>query len=58
MAFPLILLILGACWSLVCGGLAFWATHNYKATAITAVSVFLVALVYLGLHMLQEGIGA
>ena len=60
MAFPLIptVLILGACWSLVCGVLAFWATHNYKAMAITAAGVFMVALVYLVLRILQEGVGA
>ena len=60
MAFPLIptVLILGACWSLACGGLTFWATHNYRATAITAVAVFSVALLYLALRILGDVAGA
>lgn len=60
MTLPIIptVLVLGACFGLLGGGLTFWATHNYRATAITAISVFTVALVYLALSVLQKFSGA
>ena len=53
---PLIptVLILGACFGIIGSGLTFWATHNYRATVITGVSVFAVALLYLALSVLQK----
>ena len=60
MALPLIptVLIVGAIFGLIGGGGVFWMTHNLKAVAITAASIFSVALVYLILRILQQGVGA
>ncbi len=59
MALPLIptVLIVGAIFGLIGGGGVFWMTRNLKAVAITAASVFSVALLYLTLRILQEGVG-
>ena len=58
MALPLIptVLIIGAFFGLIGGGFIFWATHNFKAVAITAASIFSVALLYLALYILRYGV--
>ena len=59
MALPLIptMLILGVLFGLIGGGGVFWMTRNLKAVAITAASIFSVALLYLTLLILQRGVG-
>ena len=58
MALPPIptMLILGAVFGLIGGGGVFWMTHNLKAVAITAASIFSVALLYLGMYILRYGV--
>ena len=59
MALPLIptMLILGVLFGLIGGGGVFWMTHNLKAVAITAASIFSFALLYLALLILENGTG-
>lgn len=48
---------LGAIFGLIGGGVIFWMIYNPKAVAITAASIFSVALLYLTLLVLQRGVG-
>ena len=58
MALPPIptMLILGVLFGLIGGGGVFWMTHNFRAVAITAASIFSVALLYLALYILRYGV--